>query len=415
MIKWYRFKNFQSYLDDCFVDFTVNKKSAHSYFDYLLDDETKITKVMSVLGGNGSGKSNLIKPLSFLSWFIPMSFKSMDKDEKIPFYPHFSATDINTEIEIEFILPKLCDSEESTEIEYKYFIEMNRERVVKEELKIKTSRLFTTVFNREYSDGKYTIKKNNGFLNIPHSMLDKAPNNCSLVSYIYRMSDDGVIERKVDTNVIDLVYHHFYFSDSNLNLNSRTDASHSIISATKSFAENTQLFNIVKDLLIKYDLGLSDIVIEEKSVIDRDGEETNMLVPICVHKHNDSEYRLPLYLESTGTQSAYCKLASIAQTLDFGGVSVLDEFDSDLHPQLTVEILNLFKDTKINNKNSQIIFTSHSPEILKSLRRQNCYLVEKVNCESSAWRTDEVEGLKERDNLYAKYISGALGGTPNFD
>ena len=93
MIKWFRFKNFQSYLDDCEVDLTVNQKVASSYFDHELNDKSKVAKVLGVFGGNGAGKSNLIKPLSFISWFIPNSFYEMEKNEKIPYHPHFLASD----------------------------------------------------------------------------------------------------------------------------------------------------------------------------------------------------------------------------------------------------------------------------------------------------------------------------------
>jgi hypothetical protein len=40
-------------------------------------------------------------------------------------------------------------------------------------------------------------------------------------------------------------------------------------------------------------------------------------------------------------------------------------------------------------------------------------LVEKdENCESTAWRLDEVEGVRNDDNFYAKYMAGAYGAVP---
>jgi hypothetical protein len=40
-------------------------------------------------------------------------------------------------------------------------------------------------------------------------------------------------------------------------------------------------------------------------------------------------------------------------------------------------------------------------------------LVEKNEaCESTAWRMDEVKGIRTDDNFYAKYMAGAYGAVP---
>jgi len=40
------------------------------------------------------------------------------------------------------------------------------------------------------------------------------------------------------------------------------------------------------------------------------------------------------------------------------------------------------------------------------------YLCEKHDQRSEVWRLDEVTGLRADDNLYAKYMAGALGAVP---
>ncbi len=406
MIKWFRFKNFESYRNDCLVDLTVNKKVAHSYFDHEMADGSKVAKVLGVFGANGSGKSNLLQPLAFASWFIAHSFKEMEDDEKLPYFPHFAAQDQNSEIEVSFYIPTEID------IEFNYFIEFNKHRAIRETLKVKTSRLFTSLFDRRYNEEKsqYIVKKNNQTLPTTKHILEQTPQNCSLISYVSRLSDKKFNE----TNVVSIVATVFGMNDSNLSSSGRRSEVYNLNEVTKLFADHDEIFSIVKGLLQKYDLGLDDIVIEETTVLTADGEEESRLMPFCIHNHQGKPYRLPLHRESSGTQSAYKMLASIALRLKQGGISVLDEFDNDLHPQLTAEIINLFKDESTNPKNAQLIFTSHSPEILKLLRKQHVYLTEKSDCESEAWRADDIEGLKERDNLYAKYISGALGGVPSF-
>ncbi|HCL16455.1 MAG TPA: abortive infection protein, partial [Pseudomonas sp.] len=50
--------------------------------------------------------------------------------------------------------------------------------------------------------------------------------------------------------------------------------------------------------------------------------------------------------------------------------------------------------------------------LLNHLQKHQLYLCEKRDQCSEAWRLDEVQGLRADDNLYAKYMAGALGGIP---
>ena len=84
MIKWYKFNNFHSFLDETYVDFTSGPKSSDSDIDFDLDMNIKVSKVAAILGANGSGKSNLMKPLAFLRWFLTSSFKDIKQRDNIP-------------------------------------------------------------------------------------------------------------------------------------------------------------------------------------------------------------------------------------------------------------------------------------------------------------------------------------------
>lgn len=418
MIKWFRFKNFQSYLDDCEVDLMVNQKVAPSYFDHELNDKSKVAKVLGVFGANGAGKSNLIKPLSFISWFIPNSFNEMEKNERIPYHPHFLASGQNSEIEIDFCFPNISEQQSKIDLEFNYFLEFNKEMVVKEILKLKTSRLYSVMFSRELNEyGEYDYKRNSKYLEASISELKNTPKNCSVISYLDRSLSDKTWNENKENDIFLEEFISFFFrrNDSNLNVSGRSHDLHSTSSATEFYADNPDIFEKMKSLLRQYDLGIDDIQLKETTILNYNDEEETRLMPFCIHKYGDKEHRLPLHLESSGTQSAYKMLASIAEQLNVGGVSILDEFDNDLHPQLAMEIIDLFKDEDTNPNNAQLIFTSHTMEALKTLRKQHVYLTEKDDCQSSAWRADEIEGLKERDNLYSKYISGALGGVPNFE
>ncbi|HHS1211249.1 TPA: AAA family ATPase, partial [Salmonella enterica subsp. enterica serovar Saintpaul] len=118
MIKWYRFKNFHSFKEEQFVDLTLKANSSESPLDQQWGDD-RIAKVLAVMGANGSGKSNMIKPLAFLSWFCSDSFKSMDNSDSLPIYPHICNKSEPSEIEICFVESRIKE-EDSEHSEFKY-------------------------------------------------------------------------------------------------------------------------------------------------------------------------------------------------------------------------------------------------------------------------------------------------------
>ncbi|HCG6969614.1 ATP-binding protein [Vibrio parahaemolyticus] len=421
MIKNYTFRNFQSYLNETTVDFEVKKRASDSFFDYTLNDGSKVSKIMCVFGANGSGKSNLLKPITFVSWFMTNSFKSLDSDSMIPIISHFSAKDEPSFLEVDFVIPKRCDDSPSGsyEFEYRYSLELNHRRVLREEVKFKNektnqyNRLISRIYNEETDS--YEYKKSSYHLTVKKDIIEKCPRNASIIAYLARMSEDKVINENDQMSNISLINSYFRLTEANLAVIGRTSFRNSE-DITKILVKNEDLFKKVKSLLIGYDVGIKDIIFQDKEVYDEEtGELINKKIPLFAHEHDGETHYLPLWMQSSGTQSAYVMISILALQLVTGGIAVLDEFDNDLHPHLTLEILELFKYESENIGNAQLFFTTHTPQVLEVLNKQHVYLVEKENSVSDAWRVDEVEGIKERDNLYAKYVSGVLGAVPNFE
>lgn len=404
-------------MNECAVDFSVNKRAADSYYDYELLDGSKVAKVMAVLGSNGAGKSNLLKPLSFLSWFIPDSFRATEKNEDIFILPHAKRVLENTKIELDFILPRneLTDGE----LEYRYYVELNSKKVVEESLKLKTSRLYSNIISRKLDPktDKYHINNSKKYgVSVDNKILEKAPHNCSLLSYIDSfISFDPSDEDQMENIFVKATLAYFSSNRSNISAFGRKNISDNLEEAIDFYKENPEFFEKIKSMLIRYDFGIEDIKLEDRVIVNSStGKEYEKTIPMFIHSSEDGPFNIPIYMESSGTQSAFCILALITDTLNKGGVAILDEFDNDLHPHLTIEIMNLFKSSETNNRNAQLLFNTHSPEVLKSLRMQHCYLVEKEHGISYAYRADDIEGLLARDNLYSKYVSGALGAVPDF-
>lgn len=416
MIKWYKFNNFHSFLDETFVDFTSGVKSSYSDIDFQLDKNTKISKVSAILGANGSGKSNLMKPLAFLRWFLTSSFKDIKQSDNIPLAVHCASTDVKTKIEVEFCIPAIFDEDKLDTIECRYYVELDNTRVYHEELKLKTSRLYSRVFSREYNSEtkKYIFNLSKYISKDVDLIIDKTPRNASVIAFLSRF-DEGEKFDEEQLSICDIVNIYFHNTETNLDLHGRyhEDIDRKILFTSEEYEKNLDLKNAVIDILKSYDMGLVDVRLIEKTIIDNNGQEKNKMLPYGVHIHNGEEFMIPFHHESSGTKAAYCTLFSLASILKYGSVAFLDELDNDLHPHLLIEIIELFRNSETNKHNAQLIMSTHTPEVLKHLKKHHCFIVEKENSLSSVWRLDEIDGLRSQDNLYVKYMTGAIGGVPN--
>ncbi|MEA9416169.1 ATP-binding protein [Aeromonas caviae] len=328
MIKWYRFRNFHSFLDDTYVDFTSGMKSSTSSFDFQIDERTKISKVSAILGANGSGKSNLMKPLAFLSWFMTSSFQDIKQDGKIPVVSYETNPDEPTTIEVEFCIPHFTDDGKSDAIECKYFVELDQNRVYKEELKLKTSRLYSRVFYREFdkAKNKYDVTLSKFMPDVTELLASKTPQNSSIISFLSRL-DDTISPTEIKPSICSIVFIYFFNFESNLVVSGRynEDIDKKLILIAEEYEKNPEIKESAFKIIKSFDMGLVDISVVEKTFIDKDGNEEKKLLPYGVHEHNGKRFILPFIHESSGTKAAYCTLFSLVSILMFGSVAILDE------------------------------------------------------------------------------------------
>ena len=402
MIKYIRFNNFYSYLDETEVSFELSKQATVSAYDFTVkttQDNIRLNKIMAVVGANGSGKTQFLKPLSFLTWYICTSAKTFDSDKQIVIQTHILSEPEDATFHMGFLLKNLENNFE----EYRYELVINREQIVKENLYKKSSSQFSYIFKRSYVNGVLEYR-HNGF--IRPSLANDAQKNVSLISYA------EIFENEIAKQIINSLMN----NESNVVAGGRlSQNANSIVKATKLFNENEKLKKTAEDLLCKFDTGIQEIVIKEITALAKDSSETQeILLPFGIHRTIDGKtFELNFFQESNGTQSAFNLLSLILPVLQNGGIAIIDELDNDLHPHLLQEIFNLFRSEYTNPHNAQLIFTCHTPEVFNILNKHQIYLVEKIDQKSEAWRLDEVEGIRNDDNLYAKYMAGAFSAVPN--
>jgi AAA15 family ATPase/GTPase len=413
--------NFQSFLDRTEVDFRVTKKASSTRgtpstsTSYWVAESTTgelVTKVMCVMGANGAGKTALIKPLAFMGWFVSHSFQQSAPETPIPITPHALASDKPTEFECTVDFDKKL---------WRYVLVCTRHRVLREELFVKGTdaqvNRFKYVFTRHWDEelSKYEIKQQDfGFI---QSEAEKVRPNASLISTAAQYGVE-LAARLVTVNVA-----------TNVNLDGRVNFAvlNMFQAVTQHYAQNDAQRDAMDKLLSSWDLGLSGVDFRPVStafnlaVPGQSADNMQQSPPLNQtlqafgrHRSGDTEFFLPFYQESNGTRSAFILLAFLLSALEEGGIAVIDELEHDLHPHMLEPILDLFANPETNPKNSQLIFTCHTPEILRSLQKYQITLAEKVDCQSDSFRLDQIDGIRSIDNYYAKYMAGAFGAVPRF-
>jgi hypothetical protein len=185
--------------------------------------------------------------------------------------------------------------------------------------------------------------------------------------------------------------------------------------AAQHFAVHQEQRNRMEQLLSSWDLGLSGVELVELTVNNPQQPNQKIWVPVGKHKNKSTEFQLSFALESSGTQGAFVLLSRLLETLETGGLAIIDEFENDLHPHMLEPILDLFANPSTNPRQAQLLFTCHAVEVLNLVHKSQVMLVQKnEDCESSASRMDAVEGIRNDDNYYAKYMAGAYGAVPIF-
>jgi hypothetical protein len=131
---------------------------------------------------------------------------------------------------------------------------------------------------------------------------------------------------------------------------------------------------------------------------------------------------IPFDLESRGTRNWFGLVGTLVSVLDTGGLLLVDELDSSLHPHLSEEILRMFHDPQVNSRGAQLVFTSHDPTLLGNLlgerpplRRDEIWITEKDR--DGATRIYSLTDFSPRksENIERGYLQGRYGGVPFVD
>lgn len=154
MIEYFKLKNFISYRDETELSFVASNKSGGKnevpVSWYKIIDGKRILKLLLGIGLNGTGKTKMIRGLSYLRRLATLK---PEKPTEKPDYRPFLLDEYSAKEPTEMWLSYYINEEN-----FLYYIKVNRDRIEEEELRIQTNGRSSRIYRRVYNYEKETIE-----------------------------------------------------------------------------------------------------------------------------------------------------------------------------------------------------------------------------------------------------------------
>lgn len=378
-----------------------------------------LLKSAVLYGANASGKSNLMKALQFMIYFVLNSAageKISSEDFPSPFKLDENCLDKPSTFSIAFLMEG---------VEYEYGFELYKNKVVKEWLYNYPKKQPRLLFLRENGE-KQSFKFGPHWSGPGKSLVDKTRDEVLFLTVADTFNNQ--IAKKV-----------YEFFKEYIKTVSELPASSSEIGFTNQLIlDNTgKKQNILKQLK-KADIGISDLDIskvplkESRAYANFPPKAIESLEKVLPDLYEITTYRQGLdkkgkdtYVpfdfeteESDGTRKYYSLAGPIDYVLSRCCLLFSDEFDLRLHPVLSRNLVEMFHSTSINPKGSQLIFTTHTVSLLdlSLFRRDQIWFTAKEEGGEtslfSLWDFKGEDKARKHSNIYKDYLAGRYGAIP---
>ena len=362
----------------------------------------ELLPVLGIFGANASGKSNVLTALETLLTMIGTGVSAMEHLtwQLSPF--RFDATTLQKPTF--FRLRELREG-----IIYTYSLALRQDRVFEETLEYvpapprrKSSKL---LFSRKWDEklSKHIWENGSDFVG-PHTQLEANLQEHELfLTLLVRSLEVAPIEPLTES--VKLHWPGLGFGSEE----SDYDLTLSLLNHFKSSSQHDWL-DRVSEILCRFDTGIS--YLEMKSYQDEKKEDSLSLT--AWHKTSTGMEALPFHEESVGTQRLFALAYKMLDAFRYGTTMLIDELGSNIHPNITREIIRQFQSPKSNPKRAQLIFTSHDNTLQQRnlLRRDQIWFTAKRDDGST--ELYPLTDFKPRNDLAVDkaYLDGRFGAVP---
>jgi len=396
MIISLKIKNFYSIKEEQLLDLSVRDNKDDS-FGYCNSLEGKISKFSMLVGANASGKTNILRGLSFLQWFISRPDVLVPTNSGFQF-PHksFFGNEDPTNFEVMFEIDKKI---------YSYFLSLDKAKVIEEKLSVKQEINIKTgtslIFHRKFN-------KTSNLYDILPDKID----NVSTKLDIFMRPDIGIVSIGSILNIPQITLLNNYWRNIKTNVNVAGYVGDILPIDIIAISQNQIRRVKIEKILKKFDIGLEELWIDVQTTAPR-----NFFIRSVKEKHifEGIKYENDIQDASNGTKRLISVLLRLINAFENGTPVILDELDIFLHPAILEEIVDMFFDEEINAKNAQLFFSSHSHAVMNKLDKYQIVITQKNDKGYTEIKRLDSFGPEVRndDNFYKKYTTGIYSGIPN--
>lgn len=392
MIINFKLKNYNSYKNEQTLDLTKKSKeqSGNKFINTI--NNIDILNVTGLVGVNGSGKTSLIEAIDFMK---NMVLKSQNHivNTNIRYNPFITELGKPTEFEITFV---------SENKKYIYGFSYNNQKILTEYLKAYDTQKPTEVFARENQEFKFNEKYEKELKLISNSVIEQT----LMLSRAVQMNSKS-LKPVFDFFTKIFTINSLFRNPIDFSLLNENTLKEELLNKL-SFAD----FSIHDLELIKSKLkNITSITIKDDSITRENINEQDVTNLLLLHKHKDKDLKIDFNAESSGTQKFILIFYNLLK-LSKDSIILYDEIETSFNIEIVEFIINYFANNKTN---SQLLFTTHQPEILNYLRSDQINIIEKRDSTSEIVTLHSIVryNTKINKNYGDYYKEGVLGGFPN--
>ena len=418
MIIDFSVKNFRSFQAEqrlSFVASNYDKDLPGNVIELALPglEGVKLLKALAIYGANAAGKSNVLKAMMFLDYFVESSATGLDEGDPTGVEP--------------FVLCPECPKQPSEfglrfvveGIRYHFALVVDRERVLYESLSAFPEGVERVWYERSWNEETATYDwsphRPTGFKRDP-----------AIVGYTRQNALFLSTAAKWNNAQLAPVYRWFKQRLQFLRLNADFPSLGPDFTGAymlKGPNERNQVvqllrhgdFGILSAESRAHDIRREDIPADIPDKMAAELLKKKRLEVVLGHRGAEGqEFPLAWGEESSGTQKLFSLAGPWLEILKHGHVAGIDEIESSMHPAMVVALLRLILDPEQNPKNAQIVFTTHNPLLLDPtlLRRDQVWFADKDD--EGATHLYPLSDYKPRkgESLVRGYLAGRYGAVP---
>ena len=363
MLKKIKLDNYVTFIKPTEISF------ASTNYKFLEDENVgnnKILKGCLFVGENASGKTKILKSITFL---LDLLFKNSEID----FTTNKSFYTNKETYKLEYTF--------SFEKEIVYSLEIGLNNIIAEKLLLDNE----TILERIGNSAKFTLGEEEKY-------FDNLSNDLSFLRRIY--FDTKFYGNEILNKWFDYMKNSVYINCYYRTVNTYCDKNllvHDYLNKNTVIKINEFLNKINYKQQIKY---------KNKKYISFNKDNTDVYIPEI--------------FESTGNKTFIELIPSFLHAIENECMIIIDEFSSGFHNELEECIIKYFFHY---SKNSQVFFTTHSTNVLNNslLRPDQIYSVSFNGKKGSVLKRFSSENPRESQNTEKMYLNGVFDGMPRYN